>query len=86
MKSLFIYPHFSLSILFVQRIVGRRSADEIRAAEFDGREKVGSIPKNRFRSPRLKGKVVLLDFWTYGCINCIHIIPDLKETRSEISE
>ena len=26
----------------------------------------------------LKGKVVILDFWTYGCINCIHIIPDLK--------
>ena len=26
----------------------------------------------------LKGKVVLLDFWTYGCINCMHIIPDLK--------
>jgi len=27
----------------------------------------------------LKGKIVLLDFWTYGCINCIHIIPDLKK-------
>src|SRR5260370_2811303 len=27
----------------------------------------------------LKGKVVLLDFWTYGCINSLHIIPDLKE-------
>jgi thiol-disulfide isomerase/thioredoxin len=26
----------------------------------------------------LKGKVVLLDFWTYGCINCMHVIPDLK--------
>src|SRR2546427_4747783 len=26
----------------------------------------------------LKGKVVLLDFWTYCCINCMHIIPDLK--------
>ncbi len=26
----------------------------------------------------LRGKVVLLDFWTYGCINCMHIIPDLK--------
>ena len=26
----------------------------------------------------LKGKVVLLDFWTYGCVNCMHIIPDLK--------
>jgi DNA-binding beta-propeller fold protein YncE len=26
----------------------------------------------------LRGKVVLLDFWTYGCINCMHIIPELK--------
>jgi DNA-binding beta-propeller fold protein YncE len=25
----------------------------------------------------LRGKVVLLDFWTYGCINCLHILPDL---------
>jgi thiol-disulfide isomerase/thioredoxin len=27
----------------------------------------------------LRGKVVLLDFWTYCCINCIHVIPDLKK-------
>lgn len=26
----------------------------------------------------LKGKVVLLDFWTYCCINCMHVLPDLK--------
>ncbi|KAM3095725.1 thioredoxin-like domain-containing protein [Phormidesmis sp. 146-35] len=26
----------------------------------------------------LKGRVVLLDFWTYGCINCLHVLPDLK--------
>ena len=25
----------------------------------------------------LKGKIVLLDFWTYCCINCMHVIPDL---------
>lgn len=25
----------------------------------------------------LKGRVVVLDFWTYCCINCIHILPDL---------
>jgi thiol-disulfide isomerase/thioredoxin len=28
--------------------------------------------------PALRGKVVLLDFWTYCCINCMHILPDLK--------
>jgi thiol-disulfide isomerase/thioredoxin len=27
----------------------------------------------------LKGKVVLLDFWTYSCVNCIRTIPYLKE-------
>jgi thiol-disulfide isomerase/thioredoxin/sugar lactone lactonase YvrE len=26
----------------------------------------------------LRGKVVLLDFWTYGCLNCLHILPDLQ--------
>lgn len=31
----------------------------------------------------LKGKVVLLDFWTYGCINCLHIIPDLKKLEKK---
>lgn len=34
----------------------------------------------------LAGKVVLLDFWTYGCINCIHIIPDLKRLEAEFAE
>ena len=26
----------------------------------------------------LKGKVVLIDFWTYSCINCIHAIPHVE--------
>ena len=35
---------------------------------------------------QLRGKVVLLDFWTYGCINCIHIIPDLKRLEAEFGD
>ena len=31
----------------------------------------------------LRGKVVLLDFWTYCCINCMHIIPDLKKLEAK---
>lgn len=26
----------------------------------------------------LRGRVVLLDFWTYGCINCQHVLDDLR--------
>lgn len=25
----------------------------------------------------LRGKVVLAEFWTYGCINCLHVLPHI---------
>ncbi len=31
----------------------------------------------------LRGKVVLLDFWTYGCINCIHMLPVLAQLEDK---
>lgn len=27
----------------------------------------------------LRGKFVILDYWTYCCINCLHILPELKK-------
>jgi cytochrome c biogenesis protein CcdA/thiol-disulfide isomerase/thioredoxin len=30
------------------------------------------------RSESLKGKVVLIDFWTYSCINCLRAIPYIE--------
>ena len=32
------------------------------------------------------GKFVLLDFWTFCCINCMHIIPDLKRLEHKYPE
>jgi sugar lactone lactonase YvrE len=34
----------------------------------------------------LKGKIVLLDFWTYCCINCQHILPDLKRLEQKYGD
>lgn len=31
----------------------------------------------------LKGKFVLFDFWTYCCINCMHILPELKKLERQ---
>lgn len=33
----------------------------------------------------LHGKLVLLDFWTYGCINCMHNFPGLKQLEQEFA-
>ena len=35
---------------------------------------------------QLRGKVVLLDFWTYGCINCMHVLRDLKELEERFRD
>ncbi|MCU7944700.1 MAG: redoxin domain-containing protein, partial [Candidatus Thiodiazotropha sp. (ex Cardiolucina cf. quadrata)] len=32
------------------------------------------------------GKVVILDFWTYGCINCIHVLADLKKLEKKYGD
>ena len=31
----------------------------------------------------LRGKIVILDFWTFCCINCIHIMPDLARLEKK---
>ncbi|OXB62006.1 hypothetical protein ASZ78_006713 [Callipepla squamata] len=34
----------------------------------------------------LCGKVVVLDFFTYCCINCLHLLPDLRELEHQYSD
>ena len=34
----------------------------------------------------LQGKVVLIDFWTYTCINCIRTLPYLKEWHAKYQD
>src|SRR5678810_708680 len=26
----------------------------------------------------LRGKVLLLDFWTFACVNCLHVLDELR--------
>jgi thiol-disulfide isomerase/thioredoxin len=36
-------------------------------------------------SKDLRGKIVVLDFFTYCCINCMHILPQLKQLEEQYS-
>lgn len=47
------------------------------APEFAGIERWFNSPPLSLAG--LKGKVVLVEFWTYSCINCIHVLPHVKE-------
>ena len=54
---------------------------------FPSRFKVAPFPKGlawlntagKLELEDLRGKFVLLDFWTYCCINCMHVLPELKK-------
>jgi len=34
----------------------------------------------------LVGKIVIFDFWTYGCINCLHVIPVLEQVEQKYAD
>ncbi len=34
----------------------------------------------------LVGKIVIFDFWTYGCINCLHVIPVLEQVEQKFAD
>ncbi|MCW5704190.1 MAG: thioredoxin family protein [Bradyrhizobium sp.] len=56
----------------------RSTPFEIAAAQYTAPNFVGI--SNWFNSPpldiaSLRGKVVLVNFWTYGCVNCVNALP-----------
>ena len=34
----------------------------------------------------LRGKIVLLDFWTSGCINCLHVLDELRPLEEKYAD
>ncbi len=54
------------------------------APEFTGIEKwLNSEP---LTMQQLRGKVVLVDFWTYTCINCIRTLPYVKSWHEKYKD
>jgi thiol-disulfide isomerase/thioredoxin len=59
----------------------------IKAPEFaqvDGY--INTYNNSRLTLSSLKGKVVLVDFWTYSCINCIRTIPYINDWNQKYAD
>ena len=46
----------------------------------------GWINSEPFTMESLRGKVVLVDFWTYTCVNCIRTMPFLREWHEKYAD
>ena len=65
--------------------MGRDIRGRVRAPELVGRG--GWINAGQDLSLRsLRGKVVLLDFWTFCCINCLHVLEELRPLEERFGD
>jgi DNA-binding beta-propeller fold protein YncE len=67
-----------------QSTTGQSYAGTVRAPEFPPLDWLNT--DRPLRMADLRGKVVVLDFWTYGCINCQHVIPELKRLEAKYAD
>ena len=72
--------------------IDRRTAQEKELGIFPQGIALPDFPKDSqwlntggpIRKRDLKGKFVVIDFWTYCCINCIHILPETEEAGGKV--
>ena len=57
----------------------------VRAPELRGRRwlNTGGAP---LKLADLRGKIVLLDFWTSGCVNCLHVLDELRDLEERYAD
>ena len=62
-----------------------RTQARVRASELVGRNWLNTGGKS-LDLDALRGKIVLLDFWTFCCINCLHVLDELRPLEEEFSD
>ncbi|WP_370932962.1 thioredoxin-like domain-containing protein [Amycolatopsis sp. cg13] len=66
------------------------SSPQARQARVRAPELTGDVWLNtggrRLTLAELRGRVVLLDFWTSGCINCLHVLDELRPLEQEFAD
>ncbi len=80
---------------FAETAVGGEAAAK-QPAPFEMAAVQGAAPNfvginNWFNSPplniaSLRGKVVLVDFWTYGCVNCVNTLPHVTQLHAKYKD
>ncbi|MFJ4172375.1 NHL domain-containing thioredoxin family protein [Paenarthrobacter sp. NPDC089714] len=62
-----------------------RTQLRVRASELEGRGWLNTGGKS-LDLESLRGKIVLLDFWTFCCINCLHVLDELRPLEEKYSD
>jgi thiol-disulfide isomerase/thioredoxin len=61
---------------------GVQNLPRVRASELVGRGWLNTGGKE-LSLTELRGRVLVLDFWTFCCINCLHVLDELREVEEQ---
>jgi len=61
------------------------SLPKVRASELVGRGWLNTGGRSLGLAD-LRGKVVVLDFWTFCCVNCLHVLDELRDLESRFPD
>jgi thiol-disulfide isomerase/thioredoxin len=61
------------------------TTSRVRAPELRGRRWLGTGGAE-LSLAALRGKIVLLDFWTFCCVNCLHVLDELREVEERYAD
>ncbi|MBC7550560.1 MAG: redoxin domain-containing protein [Cellulomonas sp.] len=61
------------------------SLPKVRASELVGRGWLNTGGRDVTLAD-LRGKIVVLDFWTFCCINCLHVLDELRELERQYAD
>ncbi|WP_344223982.1 NHL domain-containing thioredoxin family protein [Kocuria atrinae] len=63
----------------------QRSTTPVRASELTGRAWLNTGDR-QLDLEALRGKIVVLDFWSFCCINCLHVLDELRPLEEKHSD
>jgi thiol-disulfide isomerase/thioredoxin len=58
----------------------------VRAPELQGRQGWLNTGGRELSLAELRGKIVLLDFWTFCCVNCLHVLDELRPLEEKYAD
>ncbi|MDT0436843.1 MULTISPECIES: NHL domain-containing thioredoxin family protein [Streptomyces] len=58
----------------------------VRAPELVGKGGWLNTGDHQYTLADLRGRIVVLDFWTFCCVNCLHVLDELRELEEKHSD
>ncbi len=66
-------------------MIGQNDLMRVRAPELRGRGWLNTGGKD-LKLADLRGRIVILDFWTFCCINCLHVLDELRPLEEKYAD